>query len=463
VVIFVEQARHPEALLEALDACAVCEIPVMVLKIGRTQKAAAAAETHSGALVGDADEFDALVRQHGGIICESFREVAGVASVTVHSRRRPGRRVAFFTSSGGTGALICDLAERHGLRFADLSPTSSEIIGGLAMSEIDSINPFDSAVAGGTPKSLPQHLDAVTVDEGVDTMMLLHGGAVYGELITDQLESHMPSAKTLLAVWPGAPDHLRQRLLDAGIAVLDDPGESCRWLGLAAGPPDLSDEKPHPSADAANPPASTHLDYGEASRLLRKSGIDAPRQWYADSPGQLDGIVAATDRFPVFVKATAMSGHKALAGGVHGGIRSSAELKRAATELMARHGPIVIEEEAPPGIEVLVAVHDGALGGIVLVGLGGAYADAFGKQVILPASSDVHAIARAIAGSPIASVLAARSGRESLAEALTNIAMAATELVQLCRAERLASVEINPLIVSVTGAVACDAKMALRE
>jgi len=463
VVIFVEQARHPEALLEALDACAASEIPVMVLKIGRTQKAVAAAETHSGALVGDADEFDALVRQRRGIICESFREVAGVAAVTVHSRRRPGRRVAFFTSSGGTGALVCDLAERHGLRFAELSPASSEVIRGLALSEIDSINPFDSAVAGGTPKSLPQYLDAVTVDEGIDTTMLLHGGDVYGELITDQLESHMPSAKTLLAVWPGAPANLRERLLDTGIAVLDDPAESCRWLGLAAGPAYLSDEEPHRPDGAANPSASIYLDYGEASRLLRKSGIDAPRQWYVESPGDLDGMVAATDRFPVFVKATAMSGHKALAGGVRGGIRSPAELKEVAAELMAGHGRLVIEEEAPPGIEVMVAVHDGPLGGIILIGLGGAYADAFGKQVVLPASSDAQTVASAVAGSPVASVLAARSGRDSLAAALTNISVAAIELVKLCRAEGLASVEINPLIVSVTRAVACDVKIDLSE
>jgi acyl-CoA synthetase (NDP forming) len=461
VAVFVEQARHLGALLEALDACAVSEIPVMVLKIGRTQKAAAAAQTHSGALVGDADEFDALVRQHGGIICESFREVAGVASVTLHSRR-PGRRVAFFTTSGGTGALICDLAEHHGLRFADLSPTSSEIIRGLALSEIDSINPFDSAVAGGTPKSLPQYLDAVTVDEGVDTTMLLHGGEVYGNLITDQLERRMPSAKALLAVWPGAPANLRERLLDAGIAVLDDPGESCRWLGLAAGPPNLSDEEPYPSADAANPPASIYLDYGEASRLLRKCGVDSPRQWYSDSPGELDGIVAATEQFPVFVKAAGMSGHKALAGGVRGDIRTPAELNQAAAEVMARHGPIVIEEAAPPGIEVLVAVHDGPIGGIVVVGLGGAYADAFGKQVVVPASSDVRTIARAVAESPISSVLAARAGRGYLGAALTNISVAATELVKLCRAEGLASVEINPLMVSVTRAVACDVKIEKR-
>jgi acyl-CoA synthetase (NDP forming) len=459
VVIFVEQARHPEALLEGLDACVSHEIPVVVLKIGRTRKAGAAAETHSGALVGDADEFDAHIRQHGGIICESFREVAGVAAVTVHSRRRCGRRVAFFTTSGGTGALICDLAERNGLRFADLSPASSDLIRGLALSDVDSINPFDSALAGGTPKSLPQYLDAVAVDEGVDTTMLLHGGDVYGELITDQLESHTPSAKTLLAVWPGAPADLRDRLLDAGIVVLDDPGESCRWLGMAAKYNHLSDEVLHPSDGVVGPSTSTYLDYREASRLLRKSGIDAPRQWYVDSPEELDDAVAATDSFPVFVKAASMSGHKALAGGVQRGIRSRADLHEATATLMAKHGPAVIEEEAPPGIELMVAVHNGPLGGVVLIGLGGAYADAFGKQVVLPASSDAPTIGRAVAGSPIASVLAARLGGESLAPVLAKVAMAATELMELCRAERMASVEINPLIVSARRAVACDIKV----
>jgi acyl-CoA synthetase (NDP forming) len=463
VVLFVEQARRPEAFLQALDACAASEIPVMVLKIGRTRKAGAAAETHSGALVGDADEFDALVRQHGGIICDSFRELAGVASVSVHSHRGPGRRVAFFTSSGGTGALICDLAERHGLRFADLSPASSEVIGGLARSAIDSVNPFDSAVAGGTPKSLPQYLDAVTVDDNVDTMMLLHGGDVYGDLIADQLENHMASAKTLLAVWPGAPAKLRERLLDVGIAVLDDPGESCRWVGLAAGPASLSDEKPHLLVAAPDPSAAIHLDYGEASRLLRKSGIDSPLQRYVESHGELDGVVAATDRFPLFVKATSISGHKAITGGVRGGIRSHSELTEAAVKIMAKHGPIVIEEEAPPGVEVLLAVHDGPLGGIVVIGLGGAYADAFGKQVVLPARSDARTVAGAVAKSPIASVLAAWLGRDNLPEALIRVGVAATELGELCRVEGLASIEVNPLIVSVTRAVACDVKVGLRE
>jgi succinyl-CoA synthetase beta subunit len=168
--------------------------------------------------------------------------------------------------------------------------------------------------------------------------------------------------------------------------------------------------------------------------------------------------VVSVDRYPVVVKADAMSGHKALSGGVARGVRSLRELRDEARRMLDTFGTVVIEEEAPGGIEMIIAVHDGPFGGIILVGLGGPYAESFGKQTLLTATTDLTLIERAIGGSAVPSVLSAALGRDALAVALRQIAVAASGLVALVKDKQLRSIEINPLIVSRGRSVACDVK-----
>ena len=187
-IVFVEEARRSLAFLAALDRCAAADIPVIVIKVGRNARARNSALSHSGALVGDWDEFRAATTAHGGIVCTSFREAAGVAAIAANTiGKRHGPRTAVFTSSGGSGVLVCDLADQAGLELDVFSKRAVGTLTTLAKLGAREVNPFDSAQGGGTPSTLPAYLETVRAEAGIDTVMLLHSGTVYADFIARQL------------------------------------------------------------------------------------------------------------------------------------------------------------------------------------------------------------------------------------------------------------------------------------
>ena len=371
--------------------------------------------------------------------------------------------------------MACDLAERYHLGLAQLAEPGATKVRELVPGGIDAINPFDSALGGGTPSSLPTYLDALGADPGVDVLVVLHGGDVYGEFVTRQLEDWSSVQTTVFAVWPNIPEARRDRLLDVGVPVFDDPEDICRWLDLAAGP---WDPLATPSAgsmslgrveaagdgpvDGGSPSSPPSLSYRLASQLLRRSSLTVPQQWYLHGRDEIEGVVNTVHRYPVVVKAAGLSGHKAIHGGVVNGVRSAEELRAALEQMMGSLGPVVVEEQAPSGVEVMVAVHDGPFGGIALVGLGGPYVELFGKQVVVMAGTDSATLERAIGTSLVGNVLRATLGDDALPLARRQVAAAVSGLTLLLREEGLSQIEVNPLIVSSTVAVACDVKVEVR-
>lgn len=471
LVVFVEQARQPDRFLAALDRCSEAEVPVAIIKVGRTANSRLAAETHSGALVGDFEEFEAAAAQRGGMICRSFREAVGAATIAAHfPRRQLGRRTAFFTSSGGTGALVCDLAETHSLRLAQLAPSSVQRIRQLSDGRFEDVNPYDSTLGGGTPSTLPTFLDATGTDPGVDVTVFLYSGEVYGPLVISELQQWRAKGSALLAVWPGIYPEFRDQLLDGGVPTFDDPDDTLRWLDLAAGPRNLATADPVDGAEVSNAADDTpggtsggihSLSYREGSAMIRKSGLDAPRQWYLEAGADPRDLVASINHFPVVMKAADLLGHKALAGGVVRGVGSASQAL-AGMDHLAHLGTVVIEEEAPSGVEVMIAVRDGGLGGLIVIGLGGPYADGFGQQILVSASAESELIERELMASPVASVFSAILGPDAMSAAAGRVVASARELAELVRTEELSLIEVNPLMVSQRRAVVCDVKVQRR-
>jgi acyl-CoA synthetase (NDP forming) len=468
-LVFVEEARRPEAFLSALDECAAVDLPVVIIKVGRSTKARVAARSHSGALVGDWDEFRVAAIARGGIVCSSFRDAAGVAAVAAATIGRPrGRHAAIFTSSGGSGALVCDLAEQAGMGVAALSAGSIDRLQSLAVFGTDDVNPFDSAQGGGTPRCLPTYLATVGSDAAVDITMIMHGGSVYGDFIADELTKFSSGGNATLAVWPGINRVLREHLLDAGIVVLDDPADACRWVTQTAKRPDECPEVPETEVRAATPSAdddSRWLSYREGSALLRRAGVDMPYQWpIVSNIDEVDRVVEeASGHYPLVVKAAELRGHKARVGGVVRGVSSAQELRSATDRMVRQFGAVTVEEEIPSGVEVLVAVLDGPFGGLIVVGFGGALADALGREVVLGPTATATAIAQGIDRSTVGTALASAFGGGAASAAVTALADVAKELVELVGTEGLRTIEINPLIVSSSGrAVACDVKAQRR-
>ena len=123
VILFLEGFKRPERFLALADRALELGKPVMVVKVGRSPQAQAAAIAHSGSLAGEDRATDAALRAAGVIRCDDLDELLETAELVAGCRRlgrRVGRgRTGVVTVSTGEASLIADLAPRTGI---DLPP-----------------------------------------------------------------------------------------------------------------------------------------------------------------------------------------------------------------------------------------------------------------------------------------------------------------------------------------------------
>ena len=121
VGLFLETVRRPDAFVDALRRCAEAGKPVACLKVGRSEAAARAALSHTGALVGSDRAFSAVLNRYSAIEVEDFHELVETLEILGRRRRPTGTRIAGISESGGECALLADSAEAAGIPFEPLS------------------------------------------------------------------------------------------------------------------------------------------------------------------------------------------------------------------------------------------------------------------------------------------------------------------------------------------------------
>jgi acetate---CoA ligase (ADP-forming) len=101
VGLFLETIRDPGGFIAGLELARERDIPVVVLKVGRTAESAALALSHSGALVGDDAVQRALFRRHGVVQLDNLDEFANALLLFSQPRRLAGGGLASMHDSGG--------------------------------------------------------------------------------------------------------------------------------------------------------------------------------------------------------------------------------------------------------------------------------------------------------------------------------------------------------------------------
>ena len=132
VILFLEGFRRPERFLALADRAMEIGKPIMVVKVGRSDQAKAAAIAHSGSLAGEARVTDAALDAAGVIRCADLDELLETAEL-VEGIRRTGRgigrgRTGVVTVSTGEASLIADLAPSVGLDLPAIPDTARDRI-----------------------------------------------------------------------------------------------------------------------------------------------------------------------------------------------------------------------------------------------------------------------------------------------------------------------------------------------
>jgi acetate---CoA ligase (ADP-forming) len=161
IATFTETVREPERYVAALDRAAAVGKPVVVLKVGRTERTQRAITSHTGGLAGESRVFSEMLRAHRAIEVTDLDEMTEVLAVCQGERWPRSRGISVITGSGGLAEMILDNATAAGL---DLPPLSSaeraeaeRVIGRITGDG----NPFDAWGNGDYAVNLPHAMSVV--------------------------------------------------------------------------------------------------------------------------------------------------------------------------------------------------------------------------------------------------------------------------------------------------------------
>ena len=119
LALLLETVRDPDRFRAQLARAAERDVPVIALKVGRTEGSKAMVTAHSGALAGEHGAFEALFEAHGVLEVRTLDEMADAMELFSSPRRATsGTGIASVHDSGGERALLVDVAHDLGVPFA---------------------------------------------------------------------------------------------------------------------------------------------------------------------------------------------------------------------------------------------------------------------------------------------------------------------------------------------------------
>jgi acetate---CoA ligase (ADP-forming) len=479
---FAEQIKTPSRFIDACEAAAERGKPIVMLKIGRSAAARRAALAHTGSMVGSDDVIDAVLRKLGVSRVNDVDEMLEQLAV-FHSPRLPrGSGVAAITVSGGAAGLLSDLAPDCGINFVPL-PASTEQALREVVPEFGNVgNPLDvTGQAVFQTDILARSLDLLAGAPGVDVV-------VYGRSHPARLDRAAPVGRTLEAAHERHPDTVFLSIAlvgghyypgqspDLPLAEPVDRLNGTPFLqgseyGLRAAaaliryseflrsrPAERPRRLAEPQLIAPGPPLSERA----SKAILARYGIPTTRERLCSTLEE--AAVAARDiGYPVALKLEAPGlVHKTDVGGVLLGIDDEAALRKAWQRLQALNVPdaagVLVQEMAPPGVEVLLGMtRDEQFGPVIAVGLGGIFVEVLEDvQLLVPpiTAREAREALQRLRG--IQLLHGARGRPPADLEALVATMLRFSELCLDVR-DAVEAIDINPLIVLPHGVRAIDA------
>jgi acetate---CoA ligase (ADP-forming) len=506
VILFLEGFKRPERFLALADHALAIGKPIMVVKVGRSPQAQAAAIAHSGSLAGEERATDAALAATGVIRCADLDELLETAELVAGCRRmgrRVGRgRTGVVTVSTGEASLIADLASRTGI---DLPPIPDAARDRL-LANLPTLgyigNPLDPWGAAEPQAAYAAAFDAFAESGAYDVLAIVHdfpyrslpGEIETAHIVTDELLRVTADRPDLLPVYisltSGEPPAETKAHLDAagGVPILRGTVEAftaiasvARWEARhearsRAGAPrrmgwtELAADRTAWGRDGRSGPPSTEptaLPERESLALMAAAGIRVtPLRAVTDTAA---AVAAARELGgEIALKLDAMGlAHKSDSGAVRLGLCGDEPVAAAADELLALGRQrsaegvtirgLLVEPMAPPGLELIVGlVRDPGFGPLVMVGLGGVLAEVLDDVVLRLAPVTVEeagAMLDDLRGARLLDGVRGRppADRVAVAEIIVAVARLAAERPDIV------AIDLNPVISGPGGTLAVDA------
>lgn len=494
ILLYIEGIHDARAFMSGLRTAARSK-PVIVLKVGRHATDATATSTHTGAMIGSDDVFDAALQRAGVVRAMTFGQLFAAAEILSSGKKVRGNRLAIITNGGGPGILATDRACDLGVEVTELADETVQKLNDCLKSDWSKVNPID--VASNTPaEKFGESVDICLAAKEVDAVLAI---------LTPQAPTDREGTtralidvakkyrnKPVLACWMGETQvaTARKMLASAHIPSFMTPEravEAFSYLAQHARNQKLLLQTPGPLSDARDPDI-------EGAQLIMESALAEGRELLTDIESKAilsafhipctptiatrsptEALVAAESvGFPVAMKVISPDiTHKSDAGGVRINVSHAADVRSAYKHMNeevgkripdARLDGISIEPMARSahGRELMVGVkRDPIFGPVIAFGSGGTTVEILrDSAVTLPPLN--HLLAkRLIERTKVSRLLAPFRQMPAVnMAAVEQVLLRISEMV--CELPHVIELDINPLLSDENGIIAADVRILLK-
>lgn len=489
ILLYMESVGDAASFLAAARRVAPTK-PIIVLKTGRTAQAAQAAASHTGALAGRDDVFDAALRRAGVLRVDTVVDLFSMAEVLAHQPLPAGPRLAIVTNAGGPAALAIDALVAGGGEIAPLSVSALAALNDLLPPTWSHGNPID-VLGDADGARFGRAVEIAAADPDVDAILavltpqsMTNATAIASELPARTAGRHKP----VFACWMGGESVAdgRRILQEAGIPTFAYPETAARAFNhlrrFAQLRAELAEPLP-PAAPAAPVEARALVAHAmqagrsilseyESKQLLALHQLPCVETRLAHTEDEAV-TVAAQLGFPVALKLHSHTiTHKSDVGGVRLALADANAVRdawRAIRKSVITHcgpqhflGVTVQPMVAGDGREfILGSSSDPQFGPVLLFGAGGKFVELLADRALglppldarlardLMEQTKIFSLLRGVRGLPAARL-----------PELEHLIVRFSELV-LAHPD-IAEIDLNPLVISHGHFVALDARVILR-
>ncbi len=495
IFMYIEGIRDARRFMSAVRAAARVK-PVLAIKVGRHPAGTKAVASHTGAMVGADDVFDAALRRAGVVRLSTLGQMFSAANALFTGFKPAGKRLAVVTNGGGPGVMAADRAADLGIPLAQLAPETLEALNSALPPTWSHANPID-LIGDADDARYRAALEAVLADPGVDGVLTLltpqamtHPTAV-AEAVIDIAKT---ANKPLMTCWMGCDQVRAARSLfeAAHIPTFRSPEPAVELFHhissyyrnqqlLRHAPASLAQDLDPPSVESARLVIETALSERrtvltemESKALLAAFRIPIAQTVVARSA--TEAMVYAEEMgLPVAMKIDSPDiTHKSDVGGVRLHVDNLRSVRDCWQELMAEVGrrkpdarlrgvsiePMVNKRNAR---ELFVGVvHDDVFGPVISFGHGGTRVEVLRDRAVTLPPINVELARDAIQRTRVSAMLGEFRGMPAIdMEALERVLIRVSEMV--CELPWIREMDINPLLVDESGCVAVDARIILAD
>ena len=494
ILLYVEGVRDARSFLSGLRIAARMK-PVVVIKSGRHPEGSRAALTHTGAMVGADDVFDAALQRAGVVRAMTVEQLFSAAQMLSTRHRVNGNRVAIITNGGGLGVMATDRAIDLDVKIATLSQASIEQLNENLPPHWSCSNPID--LLGDASAS--RYHAAVSIclqDAGVDgVLVMLSPQAMTDPLACAQavVDARKGSDKPVLACWMGAEqvETANRRFARHRLPCFPNPESSVEafaYLATFYKNQQLLKQVPGPLVARGEP------DIDGARKIIRKAlGKRRDLLTSAESKALLktfsipvsasiecknaDAALRAADElgYPVALKIASKDiSHKSDVGGVRLNIENAESLRQCFDSMLATvrnklpeadiAGASVESMHKPAhGRELLIGViSDPVFGPAITFGAGGIQVEVLRDRAVAIPPLNRFLAKKMIRQTHVAALLGEFRNMPAIdMDALIEVLQRVSEMV--CELPEVRALDINPLIADASGVIALDARVVIEK